>query len=90
MGEKKSITAVVDPGPDEVRLGPVTAEFLRILPGLALRARERLGRERRAATPLIAWATLGHALTQLAPGNTLFVGAGTYGDPLLDHDRGQR
>src|SRR5262245_8447389 len=32
VGEKKSIVAVVDPGPNEIRLGPVTAEFLRILP----------------------------------------------------------
>ncbi len=81
VGEKKTITAVVDPGPTEVRLGPLTAEFLRILPAWRfVRANGSDANDGR--TPLSAWATPAHALTQVGPGNTLFVGAGTYADPL--------
>jgi hypothetical protein len=81
VGEKKAITAVIDPGPTELRLGPLTAEFLRILPAWRfVRASGSDANDGR--TPLSAWATLAHALNQVGPGNTLFVGAGTYTDPL--------
>jgi len=82
VGERKAITAVVDPGPREVRLGPLTAEFLRILPTWRF-VRTSGSDANDGRTPLTAWATPAHALTQLAPGDTLFVGAGTYADPLL-------
>lgn len=82
VGEKKAITAVIDPGPDEVRMGPLTAEFLRILPTWRfVRTSGSDANDGRA--PLSAWATLAFALTRLAPGETLFVGAGTYTDPLV-------
>jgi parallel beta-helix repeat protein len=82
VGEKKLVTAIVDPGPSEVRLGPVTAEFLRILPHWRfVRASGSDASDGRG--PLTAWRTLGHAVAQLAPGQVLFVGAGTYSDPLV-------
>ncbi len=81
VGEKKSITAVVDPGPGEVRLGPVTAEFLRILPDwYFVRATGSDAADGR--TPLTAWRTVSFALTRVGAGDTLFVGAGTYGGAL--------
>lgn len=82
VGEKKSITAIVDPGPDEVRFGPVTAEFLRLLPNWRF-VRTTGSDANDGRSPLRAWATLGHALAQLAPGEVLFVGAGTYPETLL-------
>jgi parallel beta-helix repeat protein len=81
VGEKKRITAVIDPGPTEVRLGPVTAEFLRILPNWRF-VRETGSDANDGRSPLAAWATLAHAMAQLQPGEVLFVGAGTYFDPL--------
>jgi parallel beta-helix repeat protein len=81
VGERKSITAVVDPGPGEVRLGPRTAEFLRILPHWRfVRATGSDANDGRS--PLSAWATPAHALTQVTPGQALFVGAGTYAGAL--------
>jgi len=82
VGEKKSIVAVVDPGPGEVRLGPVTTEFLRLLPNWRF-VRESGSDANDGRSPLSAWRTLGFALAQLAPGDELFVGAGTYTDPLV-------
>ncbi len=81
VGEKKTITAVVDPGPNEVRLGPVTAEFLRILPDWFF-VRTSGSDANSGRTPLEAWRTIGHALTQVGPGATVFVGAGTYAEAL--------
>lgn len=82
VGEKKSITAIVDPGPNEVRIGPVTAEFLRILPTWRF-VRTSGSDAADGQSPLTAWRTLTHALTQIAPGDTLFVGAGTYPETLI-------
>lgn len=81
VGEKKRLTAVVDPGPNEVRLGPITAEFLRLLPNWRF-VRTSGSDLNDGRSPLEAWATLAHALTELQPGDVLFVGAGTYFDPL--------
>jgi len=81
VGEKKSIVAVVDPGPNEIRLGPVTSEFLRILPSWRfVRATGNDAADGRS--PLTAWRTLAFALTQVTPGQELFVGAGTYAETL--------
>lgn len=77
VGEKKSIIAVINPGPDEIRLGPVTTEFLRILPNWRF-VRTSGSDLNDGRTPLKAWRTLAQALTQIGPGNVLFVGAGTY------------
>lgn len=82
VGEKKRITAVIDPGPGEVRLGPVTAEFLHLLPNWRF-VRSAGSDANDGRSPLAAWATLAFAVGQLAPGDVLYVGAGTYTDPLL-------
>jgi parallel beta-helix repeat protein len=82
VGEKKTLMAIVDPGPDEIRLGPVTAEFLRLLPNWRF-VRTSGSDTNDGRSPLAAWATLGHAMGQLAPGEILFVGAGTYPETLL-------
>ncbi|HEX6882365.1 MAG TPA: right-handed parallel beta-helix repeat-containing protein [Planctomycetota bacterium] len=82
VGEKKRVTAVVDPGPNETRLGPVTVEFLRILPSWRF-VRTSGSDANDGRTPLTAWSTLGFALSQMAAGETLFVGAGTYAEALL-------
>lgn len=82
VGERKTLTAVIDPGPDEVRMGPVTAEFMRIQPNWRfVRAGGSDANDGRS--PLTAWATLARALAEVGADNVLFVGAGTYGDPLL-------
>jgi parallel beta-helix repeat protein len=81
VGERKTLTAIVDPGANEVRLGPVTVEFLRILPSWRF-VRTNGSDANDGRTPLTAWASLGFALTQLAAGETLFIGAGTYLDSL--------
>jgi parallel beta-helix repeat protein len=60
----------------------VTAEFLRILPHWRF-VRTSGSDANDGRGPLSAWATLGFALGQLAPGEVLFVGAGTYSDPLV-------
>jgi parallel beta-helix repeat protein len=82
VGEKKSIVAVVDPGPNEVRLGPVTAEFLRIQSNWRF-VRTSGSDASDGRTPLTAWATPAFAVTQLVPGDVLFIGAGTYAGPLV-------
>lgn len=82
VGEVKSLVAVVDPGPGEIRLGPVTAEFLRI-PSNWRFVRASGSDAADGRTPLTAWATPAFALTQLVPGDVLFIGAGTYAGPLV-------
>jgi len=82
VGERKSITAVIDPGPNEIRLGPVSTEFLRILPNWRF-VRTTGSDLNDGLSPLSAWKTLAHALTGVGPGDVLFIGAGTYSDPLL-------
>ena len=81
VGEKKTLTAVIDPGPTEIRMGPITAEFLRILPNWRF-VRSSGSDANDGRSPLSAWATLARALTELAPGDVLFIGAGTYTDAL--------
>jgi parallel beta-helix repeat protein len=82
VGEKKTLTAVIDPGPGEVRMGPITAEFLRIQANWRfVRASGSDANDGRS--PLTAWATPARALAELAPGDVLFIGAGTYSDSLL-------
>ena len=82
VGEKKTLMAVIDPGPTEVRMGPITAEFLRIQPNWRF-VRANGSDANDGKSPLRAWATLGRAIPELAPGHVLFVGAGTYGDALV-------
>jgi parallel beta-helix repeat protein len=82
VGEKKTLTAIIDPGPNETRLGPVTTEFLRILPNWRF-VRTSGSDANDGRTPLTAWRTLARAMTGLTSGDELFVGAGTYTDPLL-------
>ena len=82
VGEKKTLTAVIDPGPGEVRMGPITAEFVRLQPNWRfVRASGSDANDGRS--PLTAWATLARALTGVGPGDVLFVGAGTYSDALV-------
>jgi len=82
VGERKTITAVIDPGPDEVRMGPVAADFLRILPNWRF-VRTGGSDANDGRTPLTAWRTLGFAVSQLSAGQELFVGAGTYSDAIV-------
>ncbi len=76
------LRATINPGLNEVFVTQETsAEFLK------LRASDRYvrvtGSDANAGTsPLTAWRTLAFALTQLQAGETLYVGAGTYGESL--------
>lgn len=81
VGERKTITAVVEPGPNEVRLGPVTTEFLRIRPNDRF-VRTNGSDANSGRTPLAAWRSPAHALAQAPAGATVYVGAGTYPEAL--------
>jgi hypothetical protein len=77
VGEPKTITVVASPGAGEIQLGSVGTEFVRILPNTFF-VRASGSDANGGTSPVDAWATLPYALTRLAAGDTLHVGAGTY------------
>ena len=75
--EAKTVRAFANPGPGEVDLGSVGTEFVRVLPN-SYYVRASGSDANSGDAPLEAWRTLGHAIGQLGPGDTLYVGAGVY------------
>ena len=77
VAERKTLTCLVDSGAGNVVLGEVTVEFVRLEPTARFL---RTGGSDAAdgRTPLTAWRTLDHALGQVGPGQTLYIGAGEY------------
>ncbi len=80
VAEKKSLYAAAFPGPKETLVGPASIEFVRLLPDTFF-VRSSGSDSNSGAAPLEAWRTLAHALSQAGPGDTVYVGAGTY-DPI--------
>ena len=58
-----------------------TVEFI-LLPPNTRYVRASGSDSNNGARPTTAWATLGFAFTQIAPGETLYVGAGTYAESV--------
>ena len=58
-----------------------TVEFI-LLPPNTRYVRASGSDSNNGASPTTAWATLGFAFTQIAPGETLYVGAGTYAESV--------
>ena len=76
--EVKTVRAIVRPGTaDELELGSRSVTFVEHLPSTYY-VRSSGSDANAGDSPLAAWRTLSHALSVLAPGDTLFVGAGTY------------
>lgn len=80
IAETKTVTATVNPGADEVVLDsrPLTS-FVQILPGQHF-VRQSGSDTNDGTSPVNAWRTLAHAATQVSPGDTVYVGAGTYAE----------
>lgn len=82
-GERKELLARIrSPADHLTELGPRTAVFLHI-PENTWFVRATAGSDGNTGrTPLQAWRTLAHALNQVGPGATIYVGAGLYVDSL--------
>ncbi len=82
VAELKTITAVDDPGQAEVQIdGSATSEFVFLIPGTFF-VRTSGDDGGTGTSPARAWRSLGRALSTLEPGDTLYVGPGTYAESL--------
>ena len=77
VGERKVITARVRKDTAECELGPIDVVFLQI-PEDTFFVRQSGSDSNTGRTPLVAWQTIEHALSQVGPGATIHVGAGVY------------
>ncbi len=80
-GERKTIRATVRRDPHVVPLGPEQTVFLNIASNTWF-VRTGGSDSNSGRSPLEAWRTIGHALTQVGPRATIHVGAGTYTGPI--------
>ncbi|MAB81446.1 MAG: hypothetical protein CMJ89_19065 [Planctomycetes bacterium] len=77
VGEKKTLTCLVDAGEGDIALGTLTIEFVRAEQN-AFFLRTSGSDANAGETPLEAWRTLDFALSQVGPSDTLYIGAGEY------------
>lgn len=78
----KTVIATVDPSGTAVEIAQrASSEFIRIEEASRF-VRQSGSDTNTGATPREAWRTIAFALTQLAPGDTLYVGAGLYPEVL--------
>ena len=82
MAELKTLSAVINPGASEVALDDTAdTEFVWHLPNTYF-VRESGSDSNAGDSPAEAWGTIGHAASLMVPGDTIYVGAGTYSESV--------
>jgi hypothetical protein len=83
VAEKKTVSAVIDPGPGEIPITD-TADVVFIWPNpRAFHVRSSGNNANGGTSPADAFQTITQAASAVAPGDTVYVGAGTYGESVV-------
>ena len=81
VGEVKTVIADVTFGTTTFQIGPAQTTFVRLVSGEFF-VRTSGSDANSGTSPIGAWQTIGYALSQAGPGDTIYVGAGTYPEAL--------